>query len=64
MQLSPPALVAVLISREHARIARQVKTFEKLLSADFSDKEYRRLVKLSQTWRELLDHCRGSNLEV
>ena len=34
-----PALIAVLITREHGRLSSQVKTLEKALHAPFSDKE-------------------------
>ena len=32
-----PALIAVLINREHSRLSSQVKTLEKVLHAPFSD---------------------------
>ena len=49
-----PALIAVLINREHSRLSSQVKTLEKVLHAPFSDKEHRRLVQLAANWRALL----------
>lgn len=42
-----PALIAVLINREHSRLSSQVKTLEKVLHAPFSDKEHQRLVQLA-----------------
>ena len=49
-----PALVAVLINREHSRLSSQVKTLERVLNAPFSDKEHKRLVQLAANWRSLL----------
>ena len=49
-----PALVAVLINREHSRLSSQVKTLEKALHAPFSDKEHQRLIQLAANWRALL----------
>ncbi|MFN3359305.1 MAG: hypothetical protein ACK418_25335 [Pseudomonas sp.] len=49
-----PALVAVLITREHIRLSNQVKTLEKALHTPFSDKEHQRLVQLAANWRSLL----------
>jgi hypothetical protein len=53
-----PALVAVLINREHTRLSSQVKTLEKVLHAPFSDKEHRRdfwtPTLSSPTWSSLL----------
>ena len=42
-----PALIAVLINREHSRLSSQVKTLEKALHAPFSDKEHQRLIQLA-----------------
>ncbi len=42
-----PALIAVLINREHSRLSSQVKTLERLLHAPFSDKEHQGLVQLA-----------------
>jgi len=39
-----PALVAVLVNREHSRLSSQVKTLEKVLHAPYSDKEHQRLL--------------------
>ena len=49
-----PALIAVLITREHGRLSSQVKTLERVLHAPFSDKEHQRLVQLAANWRSLL----------
>jgi hypothetical protein len=49
-----PALIAVLINREHSRLSSQVKTLERVLHAPFSDKEHQRLVQLAANWRSLL----------
>lgn len=49
-----PALVAILVNREHSRLSSQVKTLEKVLHAPFSDKEHQRLVQLAANWRTLL----------
>ena len=49
-----PALIAVLINREHSRLSSQIKTLEKVLQAPFSDKEHQRLVQLAASWRSLL----------
>ena len=49
-----PALVAVLINREHSRLSSQVKTLEKALHAPFSDKEHQRLIQQAANWRALL----------
>ena len=49
-----PALIAVLINREHSRLSSQVKTLEKTLQAPFSDREYQRLKNLAAQWRDLL----------
>jgi len=49
-----PALIAVLINREHSRLSSQVKTLERVLDAPFSDKEHQRLVQLAANWRSLL----------
>jgi len=49
-----PALIAVLINREHSRLSSQVKTLEKVLRAPFSDKEHQRLIQLAANWRSLL----------
>ena len=49
-----PALIAVLINREHSRLSSQVKTLDKVLHAPFSDKEHQRLVQLAANWRSLL----------
>lgn len=49
-----PALIAVLINREHSRLSSQVKTLEKALHAPFSDKEHQRLIQLAANWRALL----------
>lgn len=49
-----PALIAVLINREHSRLSSQVKTLEKVLHAPFSDKEHQRLIQLAANWRALL----------
>ena len=49
-----PALVAILVNREHSRLSSQVKTLEEVLHAPFSDKEHQRLVQLAANWRTLL----------
>jgi hypothetical protein len=49
-----PALIAVLINREHSRLSSQVKTLEKVLHAPYSDKEHQRLLTLATNWRALL----------
>ncbi len=49
-----PALIAVLINREHSRLSSQVKTLEKALHAPYSDREHQRLVQLAANWRALL----------
>ena len=49
-----PALIAVLIHREHSRLSNQVKTLARVLRAPFSDKEHQRLVQLAANWRSLL----------
>ncbi len=48
-----PALIAVLITREHSRLSSQVKTLEKVLHAPYSDKEHQRLIQLAANWRAL-----------
>jgi hypothetical protein len=42
-----PALVTILLTREHSRLSSQVKTLEKLLHTPHSDKEHQRLIKLA-----------------
>jgi hypothetical protein len=49
-----PALVAVLVNREHSRLSSQVKMLEKVLHAPYSDKEHQRLLTLAANWRALL----------
>jgi len=49
-----PALIAVLINREHSRLSSQVKTLEKVLHAPFTDNEHQRLTQLATNWRSLL----------
>lgn len=49
-----PALVAILVNREHSRLSSQVKTLEKVLRAPYSDKEHQRLLTLAANWRALL----------
>jgi hypothetical protein len=49
-----PALVGILVNREHSRLSSQVKTLEKVLHAPFSDKEHQRLLTLAANWRALL----------
>ena len=49
-----PALVVVLVNREHSRLSSQVKTLEKVLHASYSDKEHQRLFTLATNWRALL----------
>ena len=49
-----PALVAILVNREHSRLSSQGKTLEKVLHAPYSDKEHQRLLILAANWRTLL----------
>ncbi|MEA1052700.1 hypothetical protein U5801_23230, partial [Lamprobacter modestohalophilus] len=57
MRASPdPALIAVLVSREHSRLSSQVRSFQKLIDEPFSPKALQRLRTLADTWRTLLAH--------
>jgi hypothetical protein len=52
-------LVAILIKREHSRLASQVKTLEKLLEKPYSEANSKRLHDMYDKWRDNLCDEKG-----
>jgi hypothetical protein len=53
------ALIAILIKREHSRLASQVKALEKLLDKPYSEANSKRLHDMYEKWRDNLCNEKG-----